>query len=116
MFVNTQFHEAVGSQNDWYEMIAGLRKFSFIRRDATAKVLSVHPFLPIILKERLLEWERAQWEERAVRAIHRILTRELLALQPCLVHLHCCILYVRARKMAFPEALALLDIYEQHGT
>lgn len=56
--LSADFQLMVKEQERWWEAIAELRKHSFVQRDPRNKLLTVHPLLSIVLKDRLKEDEK----------------------------------------------------------
>lgn len=53
------------------EAIEELLKFSLVRRDPSARTLTVHRLIQIALKEEMHEDTQRQWAERAIRVVNR---------------------------------------------
>lgn len=63
--------QAVGDPVGLEEAYRELRKFSLLRRDAQAKILTVHRLVQAVLRENMDGEAQRQWAERAIGAVSR---------------------------------------------
>lgn len=63
--------QAAGDPVGLEEAYRELRKFSLLRRDAQAKILTVHRLVQAVVKESMDQQARRLWAERAVGAVSR---------------------------------------------
>jgi tetratricopeptide (TPR) repeat protein len=88
--------QAAGDPVGLEEAYRELRKFSLLRRDAQAKVLTVHRLVQAVVKENMDQQARRLWAERAVGAVSRTFPdSENVSLWPraqrCLPQAHACL-------------------------
>lgn len=90
-----------------------LLKFSLIRRNATAKTLTIHRLVQAVLKDRMDRETQRLWAERTVRAVHRVFPEVEFAswslCQRYLAHAQIAAQLIKQWEMQFPEAMRLLD-------
>jgi len=93
--------------------IAILRKHSLLHRVAETKLLSLHPLVQAVLRDRMSEKVHQEWVERAVRAVnHAFPDIEEVHMwhrcQPAMPHVQACITLIKKYKPLSPEAVRLL--------
>lgn len=89
-----------------------LRRFSFIRRDAIHKLLSVHSLVQVVLKETLTKATQKQWAERTIRAVNRVFPKVTFSTwERCrryMPHVEVCAAFIEQWQITTPEAGQLL--------
>ncbi len=94
------------------EAIEELLKFSLVRRDPSARTLTVHRLVQTALKEEMEEDTQRQWAERSVRAVNRAFPEVEFATwtlcQQLLPHAHISRTLIDRWNMEFLEATELL--------
>ena len=94
------------------KIIAVLRRFSLIRRNADEKTLTIHGLLQTILKTEMRRSDQHRWAERAVRAMNRAFPEvEISTWSLCqryLPHALVCATHISDWNMTFVEAARLL--------
>ncbi len=63
------------------ELIAALSTFSLVQRQAEARTLSIHRLVQVVLRERMGEQERAQWQQRALLVLEALFPEPEIAAQ-----------------------------------
>jgi len=94
------------------EALRVLRRYSLVRRDPEARVLSLHRLVQAVLRDRLDTATERQWAERAVRTLnaafleidHTVWDR----CQRLLPHAQVATALIEQYGLAFPEAVRLL--------
>ena len=96
------------------EAIQLLRRYSLVKRDPEARLLSLHRLVQVVLKESLGQVEQRQWAERTVRAVSRsIPERNSASWEHCelyLPHALLCTQWIEHFSFNFPEAAHLLQV------
>lgn len=109
------------------EAIEELRKFSLVRRDPDAKLLSMHKLVPVVLLGRMDKKDHRLWAKRAVQAVNRVLSNAdlttLAKIRRYLPQAQACFALIEQYNLAFPAVMRLLsemvvywseyDLYEQ---
>jgi serine/threonine protein kinase len=93
--------------------IAVLRKHSLVHRAAETKLLSLHPLVQAVLRDRMSAEKHQEWVERTVRAVnHAFPDIEEVHMwhrcQPAMPHVQACIALIKTYKLLSPEAVRLL--------
>ncbi|BCL80860.1 tetratricopeptide repeat protein [Ktedonobacteria bacterium brp13] len=95
-------------------VIRELLRYSLIRRNPSAKTVSIHRLLQAILKDEMDEATQRLWAERAVRAVNRAFPHTGFAMwqrcQRSLPHAQACAILINHWKFAFPGASRLLHL------
>ncbi|GAC1701243.1 MAG: hypothetical protein PVS3B3_28650 [Ktedonobacteraceae bacterium] len=90
-----------------------LLRYSLLRRDAKAKLLSIHRLVQAVLKDGMEKEQQRLWAERAIRAINKAFPEVELKTwaqcQRCLPHAQIAAEYVTEYEFAFPGAARLLN-------
>jgi tetratricopeptide (TPR) repeat protein/transcriptional regulator with XRE-family HTH domain len=91
-----------------------LRKFSLLRRDPEAQVLTIHRLVQQVIKDTMDDSTQRQWGERAVRAVNRALPEHVVfstwqRCERCLPHSQVCAALIEQWHLDFAEAARLLD-------
>lgn len=98
-------------------IIAVLRTYSLIHRDAEAKILTMHRLVQAILKDDMDQCAYKTWGERVVRILHRVFPSINIvetdvtswpACQQYLPHILACSALIEQEKLYSPEAASLL--------
>jgi len=98
-------------------MIAALRTYSLIHRDAEAKILNVHRLVQAILKDDMDQYACKVWAERVARILNRvfpsadIVETDVTSWPTCqqyLPHVLACVALVEQEVLCIPEAAQLL--------
>ncbi len=94
------------------EAIQVLRRYSLVKRDPEARLLSIHRLVQVVLKENLDTVTRQQWAERTVRMVNAAFPEASFAhLNRCeryLPHAQACASLIEEYHLSFPEAAHLL--------
>jgi tetratricopeptide (TPR) repeat protein len=92
------------------QAIEELRKFSLIRRNADAQVLSVHRLEQVVLKDAMPEEQQREWAERAVQVVNAAFPGERWqVVDHLLPHALACASLIEQYQLASPETAWLLD-------
>jgi tetratricopeptide (TPR) repeat protein/DNA-binding CsgD family transcriptional regulator/transcriptional regulator with XRE-family HTH domain len=95
------------------EALEALRRFSLVRRNTQAKVLSIHRLVQVALRDAMDEQTQQQWAERAVRAVAAAFPEPGFdnweRCQQYLLHAFGCAELVEQYHFTFSEAVRLLD-------
>jgi tetratricopeptide (TPR) repeat protein len=97
------------------QAIEELRKFSLVRRNANAGLLSLHRLVQVVLKDEMLKKAQRQWAKRAVLLVHAAFPRQEFAGWECrercrlyLPHALACAALIETYHFTFEEAADLL--------
>src|SRR5215469_4559797 len=98
------------------EALEVLRRYSLVRRDASAHMLSIHRLVQIVLKESMDEQTQRAWAERTVRAVNAAFPetgdspgeKRQYYVQYYVPHVQECALLITRYQLYFPEAARLL--------
>jgi tetratricopeptide (TPR) repeat protein len=94
------------------EAIQLLRRYSLLKRDPQAKLLSLHRLVQVVLKESLDAKTQQQWAERAVWAVNAAFPEVEFAnwnrCELCIPHVLVCAQLIEQYHLSFPEAARLL--------
>jgi tetratricopeptide (TPR) repeat protein/transcriptional regulator with XRE-family HTH domain len=89
-----------------------LHRYSLVRRDSSAHLLSIHRLVQIVLKENMDQETQCAWAERTVRAVNTAFPDANdgpgAAHQPYLPHVQECAALITEYHLYFPEATRLL--------
>ncbi len=93
--------------------IAILRKHSLVHRAAETKLLSLHPLVQAVLRDRMSAEKHQEWVERTVRAVNHAFPdlEEVHMWHRCqlaLPHVQVCISLIKKYKLLSQEAVRLL--------
>ncbi len=93
--------------------IATLRKYSLVHRTPETKLLSLHPLVQAILRDRMCEKMHAEWVERTIRAVnHAFPDIEEIDMwhrcQSAIPHVQACIILIKSHHLLSVEAVRLL--------
>ncbi|MGB8344931.1 MAG: FxSxx-COOH system tetratricopeptide repeat protein [Ktedonobacteraceae bacterium] len=95
------------------EAIEVLLRYSLVRRNPEATLLSVHRLVQAVLRDSMDENMQRTWAERAIRAVNNAFPDVELETwercQRCLPHVLMCASYAEAYALAFPEAARLFN-------
>ena len=91
-----------------------LLRYSLLRRDAKAKLLSIHRLVQAVLKDGMSESQQRLWAERAIRATNKtfpeVEMKTWSQCQRCLPHAQISSDHIEAYGLAFPEAARVLNL------
>lgn len=92
------------------KVIEELRKFSLIRRNAEAGLLSLHRLVQAVLRDGMEIKLQKQWAKRAIKAVCAVFPDERWqSVHHLLPQALACIMHIEQYDFAFPEAIRLLD-------
>lgn len=101
---------------DWFELnktIRELRRYSLVQRNRDDAMLTLHPLLQTVLRERMDGEIQHEWAKRAVQAVEQVLPDvEPTTWQHCqryLPSMQSCVTLIEQWQMEFPEAASLLE-------
>lgn len=90
-----------------------LLRYSLIRRNGEAKLLSIHRLVQAVLKDGMSHDLQHTWAERAIRAINRVFPSVELKTwdqcRRCMPHVQVSLTYLDEYGLAFPEAAHLFN-------
>jgi tetratricopeptide (TPR) repeat protein len=95
------------------EALTTLGAYSLLRRDSANRIVSMHRLVQEILKEQMNEQSRQQWAERSVYAVNAafpfVKHQTWPHCEQLLPHALQCTLQIERYRLAFPEAVRLLN-------
>jgi tetratricopeptide (TPR) repeat protein/DNA-binding XRE family transcriptional regulator len=94
------------------EALRVLLRYSLVRRDASAHILTVHRLVQQVLRESMDQQTQQMWAERAVRAIHAAFPDDRYHAGPqhwiSIPHIQECATLIERYHLHFPQAAHLL--------
>ena len=98
----------------FYQAIELLRKFSFVRRNAHTKILTIHRLVQVCLQERMSQQEQRLWATRTIQAVAAVFPTDVtlhswLRCQRLLPHVHKCLVLTEKYQLVLPEARTLFN-------